>query len=231
MNTSGSVKVAVVARGEVARGGLAAMLAEAAHVGQYSVYEPEEFTAAAPVDAIQTLVLSCDVLVVWCVNAFGTGEDAWAAELAAVVRRNGIRVVLILPGAEVQRVASGQALPCDGVLDQDALTTEGLDDALRRLADGERLLLEAGHVGAVVAVQRPRGAAAHGAVDRAAHRARETGAGTARRRVEQQADRTGAGGVRARRQAQRGGRTVQAELSQPHPGRRGRPARGAGGDG
>ncbi|MFB6778991.1 MULTISPECIES: helix-turn-helix transcriptional regulator [unclassified Streptomyces] len=142
MNTSGSVKVAVVARGEVARGGLAAMLAEAAHVDQYSVYEPEEFTAAAPVDAIQTLVLSCDVLVVWCVNAFGTGEDAWAAELAAVVRRNGIRVVLILPGAEVQRVASGQALPCDGVLDQDALTTEGLDDALRRLADGERLMLE-----------------------------------------------------------------------------------------
>ncbi|MET9592130.1 LuxR C-terminal-related transcriptional regulator [Streptomyces sp. NPDC006516] len=140
MNTSESVRVAVVARGEVARQGLAAMLEEAPLVEQYSVHPPGEFGAAAPVDALQMLVLSCDVLALWCVNGDGAGEDGWAADLAAVVRRNGIRVVLILPGAEVRRVASGGALACDGVLDQDALTTEGLEEALRRVAGGERLL-------------------------------------------------------------------------------------------
>ncbi|MFF2412431.1 response regulator transcription factor [Streptomyces sp. NPDC058092] len=141
MNT-GSVRVAVVARGEVARGGLAAMLGQTGHVKQTAVFRPEEFTAPSPEDAIQLLILSCDVLMLWCVNGFGQGEDAWAAELAAVVRRNGIHVVLVLPGNEVTRIASGGAVPCEGVLDQDALTTEGLGDALCRLANGERLLPE-----------------------------------------------------------------------------------------
>jgi DNA-binding NarL/FixJ family response regulator len=116
------------------------MLAEADHVTQTAVFRPEEFMAASPEDAIQLLILSCDVLVLWCVNGFGQGEDAWAAELAEVVRRKGIPVVLVLPGAEAQRLASGGAVPCEGILDQDALTAEGLDDALRRVAAGERLL-------------------------------------------------------------------------------------------
>ncbi|MFF2852771.1 LuxR C-terminal-related transcriptional regulator [Streptomyces sp. NPDC058001] len=137
---TGSVRVVVVARGEVARAGLAAMLAEADHVRQYSVHGPEEFTAASPEDAIQLLILSCDVLVLWCVNGFGTGEDAWAAELAAVVSRNGIRVLLVLPGVESRRIAADGAVCCDGILDQDALTTEGLGDALHRISNGERLL-------------------------------------------------------------------------------------------
>ncbi|MEU0149726.1 response regulator transcription factor [Streptomyces sp. NPDC006288] len=135
-----SVRVAVVARSEVARSGLARMLEDASHVRQYSVFEPEEFTASAREDAIQLLILSCDVLALWCVTGPGPEEDAWADELAAVARRNGIRVVLILPGAKVQRAASGEGVPCDGVLDQNALTTRGLDDALRRLSGGERIL-------------------------------------------------------------------------------------------
>ncbi|MDQ1025052.1 two-component system nitrate/nitrite response regulator NarL [Streptomyces umbrinus] len=142
MNEWGSVRVAVVARGEVARGGLARMLADVAHVEQYAVFEPEDFTAAAPEDAIQLLILSCDVLVLWCANGSGLGENAWSAELAAVARKNGIRVALMLPGAEVKRAASGGGVPCDAVLDQNALTTEGLGDALRRLSRGERLVPE-----------------------------------------------------------------------------------------
>ncbi|MEV0691913.1 LuxR C-terminal-related transcriptional regulator [Streptomyces sp. NPDC050388] len=132
----GSVRVAVVARGAVARSGLAAMLEEAAHVKQTTVFRPEEFTTASPEDAVQLLILSCDVLVLWCVNGAGEGEDAWAAELAEVVRRNGVRVLLVLPGAEVRRAASGEVVPCDGILDQDALTSEGLDEALRNPAAG-----------------------------------------------------------------------------------------------
>ncbi|MFD3823250.1 response regulator transcription factor [Streptomyces sp. NPDC058625] len=135
---AGPVRVAVVARGAVARGGLTAMLKEAGLVKQTTVFRPDEFTTGSPQDAVQLLILSCDVLVLWCVNGAGEGEDAWAAELAHVVRRNGVRVLLVLPGAEVRRIASGGAVPCDGILDQDALTSEGLDDALRMLADGER---------------------------------------------------------------------------------------------
>ncbi|WP_307847400.1 LuxR C-terminal-related transcriptional regulator [Streptomyces sp. F63] len=131
-----------MARGRVARGGLAAMLAEADQVKQTAVFRPEEFTTASPEDAIQLLVLSCDVLVLWCVNGYGRGEDAWAAELAAAVRRNGVRVALVLPSAEVRRIASGGPPPCDAVLDQDTVTTEVLDDVLRGFAGGERLLPE-----------------------------------------------------------------------------------------
>lgn len=134
----GSVRVAVVARGEVARSGLAAVLEEAAHVKQTTVFRPEEFTTASPEDAVQLLILSCDVLVLWCVNGTGEGEDAWAAELAEVVRRNGVRVLLVLPGAEVRRAVSGTVVACDGILDQDALTGEGLDEALRKAAQGIR---------------------------------------------------------------------------------------------
>ncbi|MFJ6569617.1 response regulator transcription factor [Streptomyces sp. NPDC091292] len=129
-----------MARGEVARAGLAALLADADHVRQFAVFDPEEFTAASPEDAIQLLILSCDVLLLWCVNGSGRGEDAWAAELAAVVRRNGIRVLLVLPGAETQRIAVEGGVHWDGVLDQDALTTQGLGDALHRISHGERLL-------------------------------------------------------------------------------------------
>lgn len=142
MNVWGSVRVAVVARGEAARGGLARMLADVAHVEQYAVFEPKDFTAAAPEDAIQLLILSCDVLVLWCANGSGVGEDAWSAELAAVARKNGIRVALMLPGAEVKRAAPGGGVPCDAVLDQDALTTEDLSDALSKLVRGERLVPE-----------------------------------------------------------------------------------------
>ncbi|MGY3201312.1 response regulator transcription factor [Streptomyces sp. TE5632] len=134
----GSVRVAVVARGAVARRGLAAVLGEAAQVKQTTVFRPEEFTTASPEDAVQLLILSCDVLVLWCVNGAGEGEDAWAAELAEVVRRNGVRVLLVLPGAEVRRAASGEVVPCDGILDQDALTSEGLDEALRNPAEAVR---------------------------------------------------------------------------------------------
>lgn len=135
---AGPVRVAVVARGAVARGGLAAMLKEAGLVKQTTVFRPDEFMTGSPQDAVQLLILSCDVLVLWCVNGSGEGEDAWAAELAHVVRRNGVRVLLVLPGAEVRRAVSGGAVPCDGILDQDVLTDEGLDDALRMLANGER---------------------------------------------------------------------------------------------
>ncbi|MFI8091341.1 LuxR C-terminal-related transcriptional regulator [Streptomyces sp. NPDC086080] len=143
MNAWESVRVAVVARSEVARGGLARMLADIGHVGQHAVFEPEDFTAAAPEDAIQLLVLSCDVLVLWCDNGAGTGEEAWVADLAAVTRRNGIRVVLMLPSAEVQRAAYGAGVPHDAVLDRDALTTEELGVALGRLSRGERLAPQA----------------------------------------------------------------------------------------
>ncbi|MGV9900166.1 response regulator transcription factor [Streptomyces tendae] len=132
----GSVRVAVVARGEVARSGLAAMLEEAARVKQSTVFRPEEFTTASPEDAVQLLILSCDVVVMWCVNGSGTGEEAWAARLAEVVRRNGVRVLLVLPGAEVRRAASGAVVPCDGILDQDALTVHGLEEALRKSIEG-----------------------------------------------------------------------------------------------
>ncbi|MFD5308418.1 helix-turn-helix transcriptional regulator [Streptomyces ardesiacus] len=132
----GSVRVAVVARGEVARSGLAAMLREAARVKQTTVFRPEEFTTASPEDAVQLLILSCDVVVMWCVNGSGTGEEAWAVRLAEVVRRNGVRVLLVLPGAEVRRAASGAVVPCDGILDQEALTVHGLDEALRKAVEG-----------------------------------------------------------------------------------------------
>lgn len=161
--SQGSVRVAVVARGAVARSGLAAMLEEAAHVKQTTVFRPEEFTTASPEDAVQLLILSCDVLVLWCVNGAGEGEDAWAAELVEVVRRNGVRVLLVLPGAGVRRAATGEVVPCDGVLDQDALTSEGLDEALRKAAEGVRSVVPAGRAVAAPRPARPvppaRGAA------------------------------------------------------------------------
>ncbi|MBL3668648.1 response regulator transcription factor [Streptomyces sp. M2CJ-2] len=156
----GSVRVAVVARGAVARSGLAAMLEEAAHVKQTTVFRPEEFTTGSPEDAVQLLILSCDVLVLWCVNGAGEGEDAWVAGLAEVVRRNGVRVLLVLPGAEVRRAASGEVVPCDGILDQDALTSEGLDEALRKSAEGIRLAVPAGQTVAVPRSVRPARSAA-----------------------------------------------------------------------
>lgn len=142
MNATGDVKVAVVAAGEVVRYGLARMLEQAPCVDDYAVFEPEEFPAEASQDAIQLLILSCHVLLLWTANGSGTGEDAWAGELASVARRNGILVALVLPGSEVKRAAPGMLARCDGVLEQDALTTESLDDALRRLARGERFTVE-----------------------------------------------------------------------------------------
>ncbi|MFI6344825.1 response regulator transcription factor [Streptomyces sp. NPDC050560] len=130
-----SVRVSVVARSEVARGGLAAMLARAGHVQDYAVFRPEEFTGERPEDAIQLLILSSDLLALWCGNGCGQGDEAWAVDLAAVVRRNGVRVVLVLPRGEPQRAT----VPCDGVLDQDTLTTAGLDEAVVRVAGGETL--------------------------------------------------------------------------------------------
>jgi DNA-binding NarL/FixJ family response regulator len=133
------VNVAAVARGEVARGGLALLLEKVPGGGDYAVFEPAEFTDTALADTIQLLVLSYHVLLLWCGSGSGAGADAWAADLAAVARKNGIRVVLLLPAAEVARAASEPTMPCDGVLDQDALTAAGLVDAVQRLAAGERL--------------------------------------------------------------------------------------------
>jgi DNA-binding NarL/FixJ family response regulator len=134
-----SVRVAVVAQSAVARAGLARLLEETAQVEQYAVFEPGEFTAVAREDALQLLILSCDVLVLWCAGGQGAGEEEWVPELAAVARRNGIRVALVVPGGGMQRAVSG-GVECDGILDQNALTAEGLDDALRRLRNGEQLL-------------------------------------------------------------------------------------------
>lgn len=132
-----------MARSEVARAGLARLLEKAGHVRQYSLFEPGEFTAEDREDAIQFLILSCDVLLLWCMTAPGPAEEEWAAELAAVAGRNGIRVLLLLPDTQVQQaVPGGGRPPYDGVLSQDTLTARGLDDALRRLADGERVLPE-----------------------------------------------------------------------------------------
>ncbi|MCX4547556.1 LuxR C-terminal-related transcriptional regulator [Streptomyces sp. NBC_01387] len=142
MNASGILKAAVVATSEVVRTGLAQMLEQAVGVDGYAVFEPEEFAAEAREDAIQLLILSCHVLILWSVNGSGHGEDAWTAELAAVARENGILVVLVLPGAEMDRAAAGMVVPCDGILDQDALTTDGLSCALKRLASGERFVME-----------------------------------------------------------------------------------------
>jgi len=138
------VNVAAVAKGEVARGGLALLLEQVPRGGDYAVFEPAEFTDTALADTIQLLVLSYNVLLLWCGSGSGAGADAWAADLAAVARKNGIRVVLLLPAAEVPRAASEPTMPCDGVLDQDTLTAAGLVDALQRLAAGERLGTTAG---------------------------------------------------------------------------------------
>ncbi|MFD9908013.1 response regulator transcription factor [Streptomyces sp. NPDC059063] len=134
-----SERVAVVAQSGVVRAGLARLLEEAAEVEQYAVFEPGEFAAPAREDAIQVLILSCDVLLLWCASGLGLGAEAWVRELAGVARRNGIRVALLVPGSEMQQAVSRGGVPCDGILDQNALTAHGLDDALRRLASGERL--------------------------------------------------------------------------------------------
>ena len=134
---NGSVRVAVVARSEVARAGLAHLLGNMPRVVQCILFAPDEFTPPAREDAVQLLVLSCDVLVLWCTNGHGAGADAWAADLASIARRNGIRVALLLPFRDTDRAGSAALVPCDAVLDQNALTTSGLDEALRRLAEGE----------------------------------------------------------------------------------------------
>ena len=148
------MNVAAVAKGEVARGGLALLLEQVPRGGDYAVFEPAEFTDTALADTIQLLVLSYNVLLLWCGSGSGTGADAWAADLAAVARKNGIRVVLLLPAAEVPRAASEPTMPCDGVLDQDTLTAAGLVDALQRLAAGERLGTTAGERFGTVAGER-----------------------------------------------------------------------------
>lgn len=148
------MNVAAVAKGEVARGGLALLLEQVPRGGDYAVFEPAEFTDTALADTIQLLVLSYNVLLLWCGSGSGAGADAWAADLAAVARKNGIRVVLLLPAAEVPRAASEPTMPCDGVLDQDTLTAAGLVDALQRLAAGERLGTTAGERFGTVAGER-----------------------------------------------------------------------------
>jgi DNA-binding NarL/FixJ family response regulator len=132
------VQVAVVARSEVARLGLARMLETIPRAGDYALFQPDEFEEAAA-DSIQLLILSCRVLILWCANGGGTGDDAWAAQLAAVARRNGIPVVLVLPQVAYQLGEPGALISCEGVLDQDTLTAESLDEALGRLAAGGRL--------------------------------------------------------------------------------------------
>ncbi|MFI1018974.1 response regulator transcription factor [Streptomyces sp. NPDC020965] len=136
------MRVAVVAAGEVIRGGFAQMLDQTTGVEGYAVFAPDEFAAEASEDTIQLLILSCDVLVLWTVNSTGVGEGAWAAELASIARENGILVLLVLPGAELARAATGPAVPCHGVLDQDTLTTTVLGDVLHRLASGEKFVME-----------------------------------------------------------------------------------------
>lgn len=142
MNRPGELNVAVVATSEVVRGGLARMLENATGVRHHAVFDPGEFAAESRDDSVQLLVLSFQVLIMWSANGSGLGEDAWAAELASVARRNGIVVLFLLPGAELRRAAAGAVVPCDGVLDQDALTAGGLSDAMKRLANGERLVAE-----------------------------------------------------------------------------------------
>ncbi|MFE7135425.1 LuxR C-terminal-related transcriptional regulator [Streptomyces sp. NPDC057638] len=141
MNDAGGVKVAVVAAGEVMRGGLARMLERTAGVDSHAVFAPEEFAAEAAEDTIQLLILSCDVLVLWAANGTGFGDSAWAADLAGVAQANGILVVLVLPAVELKR-GTPVTIACDGVLEQEALTTARLGDALRRLADGEKIALD-----------------------------------------------------------------------------------------
>ncbi len=137
-----SGRVAVVAQSGVVRAGLTRLLEDAPEVEQYAIFEPGEFTAPAHEDAVQVLILSCDVLLLWCAGGLGLGTEAWVRELAGVARRNGIRVALLVPDSEMQQAVSRGGVPCDGILDQNALTAHGLDDALRRLARGERLLPE-----------------------------------------------------------------------------------------
>jgi DNA-binding NarL/FixJ family response regulator len=136
-----AVRVGVVAQSEVARAGLARLLERAEHVRQVSLFEPGEFAAEAREDNFQLLILSCDVLLLWCAAVPGPAEE-WAAELAAVAGRNGIRVVLLLPNAQTRHAVNAGCPPHDGILGHDTLTTRGLDEALRRIADGERVLPE-----------------------------------------------------------------------------------------
>lgn len=151
MNALEKLKVAVVAAGEVVRTGLGQMLEQNPRVDDYAVFHPGEFSAESSKDSIQLLILSYNVLLLWTSDMPGHGVGNWAADLADVAHRNGLRVVFLVPGAVaeaghlvggtgVRRSLHGPDLPCDGVLDQDGLTTESLNQALRRLANGERLV-------------------------------------------------------------------------------------------